>query len=105
MWGIKRVGDNFATPLAEVGLESLLPGLDATTRLAYKSSWAEWGRFFYVRGISVWLSPGEPGWGEPLLDFLSWPRRVLGRRAPTLEGGFATTRFMRLVNGIIDFSL
>lgn len=60
--------------------------------------------FCFVRRISVRLTPGEPGWGEPLLDFLIWGIEVLGRQESTSEVRFASIRLMHLANGNVDFS-
>ena len=54
----------------QVKLEALFSGLSDSARVSYQSSWHAWGRFCFVRGISVWLVPGVAGWDEPLLDFL-----------------------------------
>ena len=63
------------------------------------------GRFCSVRGISAWLTPGAPGWGEPSLDYLIWTSKVRGRKAPTLKGRFAAIRCVRLVSGNLDFAV
>ena len=86
-------------------LEALFSGLADSERVSYQSSWMAWGRFCFVRGSPIWLAPGEPGWGEPLLDFLIWPSKVLGRRSSTLKTRFSAIRFMRLINGNVDFPL
>ena len=90
---------------SEVKPEALFSGLSESSRSSYKSAWAVWGRFCFGRGISVWLTPGTPGWDEPLLDFWIWTSEILGRKSSTLEGRFAAIRFMHLVNGNLDFTL
>ena len=64
-----------------------------------------WGRFCFVRGISIWFAPGTPGWDEPLRDCLIWTSKVLGRKSSTLKGRFAAIRFVRLVSGDVDFTV
>ena len=95
----------FHTVFDKAKLEALFSGLADSARVSYQSSWLAWGRFCFVRGISMWLTPGDPGWGEPLLDFLIWTSKVLGRRSPTLKTRSASIRFMRLIDGNVDFSL
>ena len=94
----------FQTVFSQAKLEALVSGLSDSTRVSYQSSWMAWGRFCFVRNISVWLLPGEPGWGEPLLDFLIWTSKVLGEISSTLKTRFSAIRFMHLINGNIDFS-
>ena len=90
---------------AKVKLEALLSGLADSARVSYQSSRMAWGRFCFVRGIPICLTPGEPGWDEPLLDFLIWTIKVTGRRSSTLKTRFAAIRFTHLVNGNLDFPL
>ena len=95
----------FHTVFDKAKLESLLSGLADSARISYQSSWLAWELFCFVRSISTWLVPGEPGWGEPLLDFLIWTSKVLGKRSSTLKTRFSAIRFMHLVNGNVDFPL
>ena len=63
------------------------------------------GRFCFVRGISVWPAPVSPDWDGPLLDFLIWTSKVIGRKSSTLKGRCAAIRFAHLVNGHLDCTL
>ena len=62
-------------------LDALFSGLADSARVSYQNSWLAWGRFCFVRGISIWLAPGGPGRDEPLLEFLIWTSKVLGEVA------------------------
>ena len=95
----------FHTVFDKAKLEALFSGLADSTRISYQSSWLAWERFCFVRNISTWLAPGHPGWDEPLLDFLIWTSKILGKRSSTLKTRFAAIRFMRLINGNVDFTL
>ena len=90
---------------SEVNLRALCSGVDDSSMASYKAAWAGRGRCCFVRGISVWLTPGDPGWDEPLLHFPIWASKVLGRKSPKLKGRFAAIRHMRPINGGVDFSL
>ena len=96
--------DKFTLLFPDIKLVALLSGLDDIARSPYKTSGLGWGRICFVRGISVWLVPGMPGWGEPLLDFLICTSKALGVKSSTLEIRFAALRFTHLVNGNVDFS-
>ena len=95
----------FGVLFTDTKLEALFSGLSSSSRTECKSAWIGWGRFCFVRGIPVWLHPGTPGRGEPLLGFLIWTSKVLGRKASTLKGRFADIRFMHLANGNLDFTV
>ena len=85
-------------------LEALFSGLGDSAWASYRNSWLPWGKFCFVRGISIWLTPGEHGWDEPLLDFLIWTRKVMGRKSSTLMTRFAAIRFAHITNGNLDFT-
>ena len=97
------VQGGFTLLFSEIKLEDLLSGLADSTR-SYRTDWLGRGWFSFVRGISVWLEPGTPGWDEPPLDFLIRTIEIIGRKSSTLKSRFAAVRFMRFVNGNVDFS-
>ena len=99
------ISNQNSSVFTKLKLEALLSGLADSTRASYQNSWLSWERFCFVRGISIWLIPGEPGWGEPLLDFLIWTIKVISRRSSTLKTRFSAIRFMHLVNGNVDFPI
>ena len=95
----------FDLAFSQSKLEAIFSGLAASTRVSYQSSRLYCGRFCFVRGSPIWLRPGEPGWGEPLLGFLIWTIKVFGRSSSTLKTRFAAIRLTHLVNGNVDFPL
>ena len=94
----------FTLLFSDAKLEALLPGLVDSAKSSYKSDRLGWGRFCFVRGVPIWLEPGKPGWGEPLLDFFRWASKVPGRKESALKGRFAAIRLMHLIEGNVGFS-
>ena len=82
---------------------SLIAGLADSARSPYKTARLGWGRFCVVRGISVWLVPGTPGLGEPLLDCIIWQSKGMGRKSPTSKRRLGAVRFAQLINGNVAF--
>ena len=78
-------------------------GLADSVRATYKMARSERGSFCFVRNTSVRLEPGAPGRDGPILDYFVWAIEVLGRKESTLRARFSAIRFMRLINGDVDF--
>ena len=53
-------------------------------------------------GESHWVRDFSPGWGNTLLDFLAWQRKIMGSQHIVLARGFYASRYIHIVEGLYD---
>ena len=58
-----------------------------------------------LRGVEPWITVGEPGWGEMILDFIMFEHDVLCLKPSTATGESCAIRYFHIIHGQSDFSV
>ena len=85
--------------------ELLTSSVNTVTREQYVKCWRRWARFRACMDVIPWLNTSQVGWGNVLIDFLAWGRKLLGIQHITLAKRFFAIRFIHIAEGHGDLSL
>ena len=95
----KFMDDRLERAMSIGKIEILTSTVAPSTCSRYQSGWNSWQEFCDGMKISPHLDPSIKGWGEIVLDFLTWEHRIMGVGYSALVTRCCAILFARLIEG------
>ena len=86
-------------------LNAFLSGMSTGACHANMRGWRHWAQYCRLRGQDPWISVGEAGWGEMILDFIMFEHSATGIKPPTTTGKLSAVRYFHVIHGRSDFTV